>query len=134
MNKLFQYIKNLLNPKKFNHNPEDFALKAKEAEFGGGWFHVMYTANGGRNWEHLFEVRSPLFDHRLESLYEYKWGWHRQSFRPEKKSLNDYKIRFKSYQDILDFYDKEEKRLIEGKQDRLNRIKVLEEKISKNLK
>jgi hypothetical protein len=122
-----------LFPRKFNHNPEDFMIKPVESWFSPYWYNIKYSANKGESWEFLYEARDPLFEHDYKTLSTYDWSWDRVAFKPETTSFKKYSNDFKSYQDILNFYSKEEERMRVGKLNREEKLKKYKEQINNNL-
>lgn len=130
--KIYNTIKNFFIPKEFNHNIEDFKLKSRPSI--GKFYDVMYSANGGQSWKNLLICREPLFSYDYQTLLKYDWYLDKEFFDPENESLDSYRKRFKCYQDILDYHEKEKEKVIQGRKNRLKKLDYYRNMINKNLK
>ncbi len=132
--KFLNKIYRKLFPRKFNHNPQDFKIKAVESWFSPFWYEIKYSANNGESWEYLYKSSPPLFSHSYDTLLEYDWGWKKIAFKPEKMGFEEFKNKFKTYQDVLDFYSKEEEKIKRGKVERLKQLEYYKNKFNNNIK
>ena len=93
---IFNSIINFLSKYENTHDPKDFKLSYRDAWFGGDYKELLYSANGGRNYNTIKYWYSPSVLHEngmMDTLH----------FDSSKESLSGYREKFKTYQDVLDY-------------------------------
>lgn len=118
------FLGNFLSFKKYNPKPEDkVTIRLSQSWFSRKYYDVKYRIENTKKWHNIYECHWYGNDYIYESDL-------RIEFRTEeqlKENLNEYKNKFKTYQDILDYENlglrtKQQYLIYQQKYDFLNRI------------
>jgi len=117
--------------KEFTHNQEDFLLKHEATWFSDTYRYIMYSANKGESWEYLMNCEKPLFTSG-SNILEYNYKFEKETFNVERVAFSRYKEQFKTYQDVLDYHEKEHNSYLKGLKEVQEGIEKYLEMIRKN--